>query len=150
MSTVKLNCGHKVNKKGANKDKHTVKTSRELLLAIPDSVYGQVIKPLGGPRFDVLCFDDGIQRQCMLKPLFKRKGKSSKNEVSIGSIVMVGIRDFQPSKGDIIYIYNSQEARELMNMGVITKTNSENDIETDNETDKDDEHGDLGFDFDSI
>lgn len=42
-----------------------------------------------------------------------------KNNVTVGSIVIVGIRDFEEGKCDIMHVYNNDEARKLKKMGDI-------------------------------
>lgn len=131
----------KADKKNAN-----VRVERDLLLAIPGSVYGQINRVLGDRRYMVLCFDDSKERLCSLRNINVRtnKKKKRKTPLEVGSIVMVGVRDYQDDKGDIIYHYRSEEAAELKKMGLITKTG------LDMEFCSDDEEDDIGFDFDSI
>ena len=77
--------------------------TRPLLTKIAGSIYGMVVKVLGNCKFDVLCFDDGKRRQCILKNIIKRQKKIS--PVEVNDVVLVGIRDFDDNKGDIIYLY---------------------------------------------
>lgn len=132
----------KADKKNAN-----VRVERDLLLAIPGSVYGQINRVLGDKRYMVLCFDDSKERLCSLRNINIKNNKKKNNKkraLEVGSIVMIGIRDYQDEKGDIIYHYRSEEAMELKKMGLITKTG------LDMQFCSDDEEDDIGFDFDSI
>lgn len=131
----------KVRRNAANRDKKGTNTNvkRELLLALDGAVYGQVLKALGSARFDVLCFDDGRQRQCSV-----RKSKNTLG-IKVGSTVMVGLRDYQDTKADIVYLYTPEEVMELKRMGLITKT-----VTDGLELCSDDDMEDIGFDFDAI
>ena len=42
-----------------------------------------------------------------------------KNNVTMGSVVIVGIRDFEDGKCDIMHVYNNDEVRKLRRMGEI-------------------------------
>lgn len=122
------------------KNKIVSKVDRNLLLKIDGSLYGKVLTILGQCRFNVLCFDDGRERQCILKSSIKKKVK-----IEIDDIVLIGTRDFDnDSKGDIIYKYTSIEVESLKKLGEIPKniSSSNNDFEEDIE--------DVPFDFSSI
>lgn len=102
------------------------------------AVYGQVIKVLGDCNFSVRCFGENEQitdRLCHLRKSVKKKGR-----VEVDSIVLVGLRDFQDCKADILYTYHKDQVRELKDCIPKLKTIHEF-IE-----DKDD----TGFDFDEI
>jgi initiation factor 1A len=131
----------KKNKSIANcnkKNKIGTKIDRNLLLKIEGSLYGKIVSVLGQCRFNVLCFDDGKERQCVLKSSIKKNVK-----IELDDIVLVGTRDFDnDSKGDIIYKYNHSEIESLKNLGEIPKNISNN-----NEFEEEEE---IPFDFSSI
>ena len=98
-----------------NSAKRAVLQKRELLLkdTVPGSVYGQVVKTLGDCNFQVRC-GDNVDRMCHLRKSMKR------HIVLIDSVVLVGTRDFQVDKGDIVYVYTYDEATRLKNMHEIS------------------------------
>ena len=105
------------------------------------AVYGQVIKVLGDCNFMVRCFGENEQiteRLCHLRKSTKKKGR-----VEVDSIVLVGLRDFQNDKADILYTYHRDHVKELKNKGCIPTSSSSGGFieEEDDET---------GFDFDEI
>src|SRR5713226_9648600 len=87
-----------------------LKEGCDLYLKDQDQIYGKVIKPLGGARFLVFCFD-GISRICLVRGKFRNKKLLSSNEstryfwIQKDDIVLVSLRDFDPKKGDIIFKY---------------------------------------------
>merc|ERR1712008_300767 len=58
-----------------------------------------------------MCFD-GTMRLCHIR------GKLRKRQwINAQDIILVGLRDYQDQKADVIMKYNSDEARRLKNMG---------------------------------
>jgi|688.fasta_scaffold135906_3 initiation factor 1A len=108
------------------------------------AVYGQVVKVLGECNFTVRCFiekekENTIELLCHLRKSAKKMGR-----VEVESIVLVGLRDFQESKGDILYTYHVDQAKLLRREGHIPKT------KTGNEFEEVKEEEDSGFDFNEI
>jgi initiation factor 1A len=109
------------------------------------AVYGQVVKVLGDCNFNVRCFiennpkDDTKELLCHLRKSAKKMGR-----VEVDSFVLVGLRDFQDNKGDILYTYHVDQAKLLAREGHIpkSKTSEINKEEEDEE--------DIGIDFDDI
>jgi translation initiation factor 1A len=86
---------------------------RELVLCVPtQSVYGQVKSLLGDKRAMVLCLSSGKEFLC-------RIAGSIHQWIQREDIVLMGLRDFEPNKGDIIWRYNPNEARKLIKSGAI-------------------------------
>lgn len=129
--------GGKARRKGKG-DKNDI-NKRELLLKEEGQEYAQIMKTLGGLRFDVFCFNDdgGINRLAKVRGKFKRRVF-----INRGDIVLVGLRDFQDSKCDIIHKYTAIEARRLKNEGRLP-TNLRLDMDL-----MDDAEGDDLVDFD--
>merc|ERR1719365_16170 len=75
-----------------------------------------------------MCFD-GTKRLCHIR------GKLRKRQwINAQDIILVGLRDYQDQKADVIMKYNSDEARRLKNLGEIPDTvhlDENNDIEFD-------------------
>merc|ERR1712179_383138 len=58
-----------------------------------------------------MCFD-GTKRLCHIR------GKLRKRQwINAQDIILVGLRDYQDQKADVIMKYNSDEARRLKNLG---------------------------------
>lgn len=111
------------------------------------AVYGQVIKILGECNFKVRCFIEKEENEKDEKELLCHLRKSAKKmgRVEVDTIVLVGLRDFQESKGDILYTYHIEQAKMLKREGHIPKSKSANDFDEE-EKEKDE----SGFDFDEI
>jgi len=93
------------NRRRGTKDGDEVK--RELVMKEEGQEYAQVLKMLGNGRLDAFCFD-GKQRQCHIRGKMRKKVWINKDD-----IILLGLRDFQDSKADVIYKYKPDEIREL-------------------------------------
>merc|ERR1711935_1073987 len=84
---------------------------RELEFKEEGQEYAQVLRMLGNGRLEAQCFD-GVKRMCHIR------GKMRKRVwVCQGDIVLVGLRDYQDEKGDVILKYSADEARNLKTYG---------------------------------
>ena len=66
-----------------------------------------------------------------------------------GDIVLVGLRDFQEGKADIIHKYTAEEARNLQSYGELPATARINQTAIDMALEGGEEE-DMGFDFDEV
>jgi len=85
--------------------------------------YAQATKMLGNGRVEVVCFD-GVKRMATIRGKMRKKVW-----VNVGDIVLLGLRDFQDAKADVILKYMPDEARQLQKQGEIpesAKINEEN------------------------
>ena len=106
--------------------------------------YAQVIKMLGNGRCECFCFD-GVTR------LGHIRGKMRKKVwITAGDIVLVGKRDFQDEKVDIVHKYSADEARNLKQYGELPETARINETAVDMAMAGDAEDDDIGIDFDDI
>jgi len=125
-------------KTGGNK-KHIKKspTIRHEDLQIKESgqEYAKIIKILGGGRMEVSCFD-GITRLGHLRGSFKNR-----KELYVGDILLVGLRDFQDSKCDILMRYSPEDKRYLQSINEIPMDLVNNETSNENEE---------GFTFEDI
>ena len=97
---------------------------------------------LGNGRCECFCFD-GVTR------LGHIRGKMRKKVwITAGDIVLVGKRDFQDEKVDIIHKYSADEARNLKQYGELPETARINETAVDMAMTADDEDNDIGIDFD--
>ena len=117
--------GHNKNKGGKNKKsqlQNDMKEKRELIFKEDGQEYGQVLKMLGNGRCDVYCFD-GNKRLCHIRGKLKKK-----IWIKTGDVVLIGLRDFQEKKGDIILKYSIEESRSLKTYGEIPENIPLNEI----------------------
>merc|ERR1719228_246378 len=63
-----------------------------------------------------MCFD-GIKRLCHIRGKLRKRQWINKSD-----IILVGLREYQDAKADVIMKYNSDEARRLKNMGQLPDT----------------------------
>lgn len=137
----------KGDKKKKNGAKDAVKAKTEIVFKIDGTVYGQCTQVLGGTNFRIFCFD-GKDRMCHIRSSIKKRQK-----VEVDSIVLVGLRDFQDEKGDIIFVYTSEHVAELKARHEIpAKIVSATSISADNDEDdsEESEDEDTGFCFEEI
>mmetsp|Transcript_33117 Transcript_33117/g.76369 ORF Transcript_33117/g.76369 Transcript_33117/m.76369 type:complete len:101 (-) Transcript_33117:293-595(-) len=99
---------------------------------------------LGNGRCECFCFD-GVTR------LGHIRGKMRKKVwITAGDIVLVGKRDFQDEKVDIIHKYTADEARNLKQYGELPEHARINEGAVDLATEGLGEAEDIGIDFDEI
>jgi len=102
--------GGKNRRRGKNENEAT---KRELDLKEEGQEYAQVTKILGNGRLRCFCFD-GKERLCNIRGKLRRKVW-----INTGDIILLGLRDFQDDKADVIQKYNPDEARRLKAQGHI-------------------------------
>lgn len=112
-------------------------TKRELVLKEEGQEYAQVTKMLGNGRMDIQCFD-GTKRQCHIPGRLRKKVW-----IAQGDIILVGLRDFQDAKCDVIQKYTSDEARELKARKEIPETTKINE----NTVEAEEDDIDVGIEF---
>ena len=126
---------HRKAKKGGN-DINT----RELMLKDDGQEYAQTLKMLGSGRCQGKCFDGKTR-------LLHIRGKMRKKIwIKQDDIVLIGLRDYQDDKADIIYKYSAEEARKLKSGGHLPDWTIVG--EKDEEAEALDEE--CAFDFDDI
>jgi len=105
--------GGKNRRRGKNENEGA---KRELILKEDGQEYAQVQKMLGNGRLEAMCFD-GTKRLCHIR------GKLRKRQwINTSDIILVGLRDYQDAKADVIMKYNGDEARRLKNMGQLPES----------------------------
>lgn len=102
--------------------------------------YGQVLRMLGNGRLEAYCFD-GKNRLCIIRGKMRKK-----SWVANGDIVLLGLRDFEDDKADIILKYSADEARRLKANGELPDNTQINTSEKILGEDEDD----MPFDFEEI
>lgn len=96
--------GGKNRRRGKNENEQA---KRELDLKEEGQEYGQVLKILGNGRVKVYCMD-GKDRLANIRGKLRKKVW-----INVNDIVLLGLRDYQENKADIIQRYNPDEARRL-------------------------------------
>eukprot|EP00904_Undaria_pinnatifida_P002292 jgi/Undpi1/12063/HiC_scaffold_4.g01761.m1 len=140
--------GGKNRRRGKNENEET---KRELEFKEAGQEYAQasnlhvhVVRMLGNGRAECYCYD-GVTR------LGHIRGKMRKKVwVSAGDIVLVGKRDYQDDKVDIIHRYNADEARNLKQYGELPEHARINETAVDLAMEGDGAEDDIGIDFDGI
>lgn len=109
---IKKGKGGKKRRKGKKTGDNENK--KELLLKDDGQEYGQVTKLLGSCRFSLLCAD-GKERLAILR------GKMRKRQwIRMGSFVIVGIREFEDGKCDIIHVYQDTQTIKIRKFFAVT------------------------------
>merc|ERR1712195_417513 len=92
--------------KNRRRGKNDSEAKRELTFKEDGQEYAQVTRMLGNGRLEAFCFD-GVNRLCHIR------GKLRKRVwIGVGDIVLLGLREFQDQKADIILKYDGAEALE--------------------------------------
>lgn len=110
-----------------------------------ETEYGVVTKKLGGSRFSVrlnLSTKEMIGKLC---GKFKKGANKKQNTVEIGSVVLLGFRDFEDKIAEIVYVYNNEETRHMRKENIF---NDEFMKYTESHTGTIDPEEDTGVDFD--
>jgi len=137
--------GGKNRRRGKNENENE---KRELIFKEEGQEYAQVTKMLGNGRLEAMCFD-GTKRLCHIRGKLRKKVW-----INGGDIILLGLRDYQDTKADVILKYTSDEARNLKAYGELPETAKINEnlnegdegdenILFDNYDDDDDEDGDI-------
>merc|ERR1712173_271536 len=79
----------------------------ELVFKEDGQEYAQVTKMLGNGRLEAMCFD-GVKRLCHIRGKLRKKVWINQSD-----IILVGLRDYQDAKADVIQKYSADEARNL-------------------------------------
>ncbi|CAL9218426.1 unnamed protein product [Arabidopsis halleri] len=109
---------------------------RELVYKEFGQEYAQVVRMLGNGRCEAACVD-GSKRLCHIRGTLHKKVW-----ISAGDIILVGLRDYQDDKADVIHKFMPDEARSLkehgelpknirLNEGVVGDLNEDDDIASD-------------------
>jgi translation initiation factor 1A len=78
---------------------------------------------LGNGRLEAMCFD-GVKRLCHIRGKLRKKVW-----INTSDIILIGLRDFQDEKADVILKYTPDEARVLKNKGEIPENGNKNFIQ---------------------
>lgn len=105
--------------------KNNQNAKRELVFKkLGETEYGQVKAIKGDKRAIVLCLSDGKEYAC-------RIAGSLHQWILKEDIVLIGLREFEKDKGDIVWRYTPEESRKLMRAGEIQNSIHINDQQSD-------------------
>ena len=104
--------GGKNRRRGKNENDE----KRELIFKEDGQEYAQVLKMLGNNRLDAQCID-GVKRLAHIRGKMRKKVW-----VNAGDVVLVGLRDYQDGKADVILKYSAEEARALKSYGELPES----------------------------
>jgi len=99
---------------------------------------------LGNGRCEAYCFD-GEKRLCHIRGKLRKKVW-----VNVGDIVLLGLRDFQNEKADVILKYTPEESRNLKRYGEIPDNAQINEGGADEVEEGEEGGADIDFDFDDV
>eukprot|EP00037_Helgoeca_nana_P000090 m.20103 g.20103 ORF g.20103 m.20103 type:complete len:149 (-) comp10131_c0_seq1:251-697(-) len=97
---------------------------RELIFKEDGQEYAQVTKMLGNGRLEALCFD-GVKRLAHIRGKLRKKVW-----INQGDIILLGLREYQDAKGDVILKYTADEARNLKTYGELPESAKINETDT--------------------
>mmetsp|Transcript_8553 Transcript_8553/g.15159 ORF Transcript_8553/g.15159 Transcript_8553/m.15159 type:complete len:143 (+) Transcript_8553:224-652(+) len=132
--------GGKNRRRGKNDNENE---KRELIFKEDGQEYAQILKMLGNGRCEAYCFD-GEKRLCHIRGKLRKKVW-----VNVGDIVLLGLREFEDAKADVILKYSPEEARALKRYGEIPETAQINEGGGD-EFEEGEDGADVDFDFDDV
>merc|ERR1711865_1217580 len=155
--------------KNRRRGKNDSESKRELTFKEDGQEYAQVTRMLGNGRLEAFCFD-GVNRLCHIRGKLRKRvwiGVVQRHTVAMlgsrprralprvvpllpcpqGDIVLLGLREFQDQKADIILKYDGDEARSLKSYNELPETVQ---INAGAEALEGEEFGDDNFDFDEV
>merc|ERR1712156_1308628 len=128
--------GGKNRRRGKNENEGL---KRELVFKEDGQEYAHGTKMLGNGRLTAMCFD-GVKRLCHIRGKLRKKVWIAQSD-----IVLVGLRDYQDAKADVILKYSPDEARNLKSYGEFPESVKINETVTFG-----DEQMDDGIDFEEM
>jgi len=129
--------GGKNRRRGKNENEE----KRELVFKEHGQEYAQVLRMLGNGRLEAQCVD-GVKRLCHIRGKMRKKVW-----VNTGDIILLGLREYQDEKADVIQKFMADEARSLKAYGELPESIRVNETDTfGEENGENDEY----FDFDDV
>ena len=126
--------GGKNRRRGKNENEDE---KRELVFKEDGQEYAQVLKMLGNGRLEAFCFD-GVKRLCHIRGKLRKKVW-----INQGDIILIGLRDYQDAKADVILKYLPDEARNLKTYGELPENAKINEIMINREFGEDEDDEDI-------
>jgi len=110
-------------------------------------MYGKAIQMYGNRRFKVQLFNEKLDEKLAIIP-GSMKGK--RNWIKTSTIVLLGIREFQDNKVDVIYVYTEEQTKELVRRKEFSEKMLKNDEQDDIDDIDFDLEGEDSFDIDML
>ncbi len=132
--------GGKNRKRGKNDNEDN---KRELIFKEDGQEYAIVQKMLGNGWVDAQCID-GKKRLAHIRGAFRKKVW-----ITVGDVILLGLRDFEDDKADIILKYLPDEARSLKAYGELPENTKINEVEA-GPGGEEDLDLDIEFDIDEV
>ena len=133
---------NKSSKRGKNSKARGSYDKGELVFKEDGQEYALVIRLLGCGRLEAFCYDGSTR-------ISHIRGKMRKRQwINNGDLILVGLREYQDKKADVIHKYRPEEARKLLSYGELPKNARINMDPCVEVIDEDDLEG--GFVFDEI
>ena len=138
---VKNTKGGNKAKKMARKQKAPISQEKIRFSSNDNEIYASVTKYYGNGRLLITC-NDGVERQCIIRKKFRGRNKRG-NEVSLGSYILAGRRDWESSSKievtDLLYVYSRNQTDILkktpeINMNLLSQNERNDYQEEDNNT----------------
>ncbi|KAJ3187756.1 Eukaryotic translation initiation factor 1A [Gaertneriomyces sp. JEL0708] len=130
--------GGKNRKRGKNENESE---KRELVFREDGQDYATVTKMLGNGWVEAQC-NDGVSRLAHIRGAFRKKVW-----ITQGDLVLLGLRDYQDAKADVILKYTPDEARMLKSYGELSDSMKINDTQIMEDSD---EEVNVEFEIDAI
>eukprot|EP00657_Telonema_sp_P-1_P012317 TRINITY_DN881_c0_g1_i12.p1 TRINITY_DN881_c0_g1~~TRINITY_DN881_c0_g1_i12.p1 ORF type:complete len:158 (+),score=44.90 TRINITY_DN881_c0_g1_i12:372-845(+) len=108
-------CGGAKKKPKGTRNAGVAAEKRELVFKEPGQEYARCVGLLGNRRISMECMD-GVKRLGLIRGSMKR---GAVNRIRTGDFVLVGLRDFQDEKADVIHKYDLDEVHRLKGYGEI-------------------------------
>ncbi len=102
----------KKSKSGAN-GRHRTEERRELPTKGEGADYAQVVRILGDGRIEAKAMDGQTRLATIRGSIYRR------TRLSAGDWVLIGIREFQTDRADVLLKYTDDEVRQLRSLGMI-------------------------------
>ncbi|KAI0443710.1 hypothetical protein F4803DRAFT_549811 [Xylaria telfairii] len=111
--------GGKNARRGKRDEKNEKNDNRELLFKEDGQDYAVIQKILGSGRYNAQSFQppSADTKERGVVRLAIRRGALRRTSIRVGDIVLLGLRDFQDGKADIIHTYTNNEAWRLQALG---------------------------------
>lgn len=99
---------------------------------------------LGNGRLEAMCFD-GTKRLCHIRGKLRKKVWINQSD-----IILIGLRDYQDAKADVILRYSPDEARSLKAYGELPESAKINETNFDEEMEDDIDFAEMSEEEDAI
>lgn len=136
------NMGGKAFRKGKSSGHQSFR--REIIFKEYGQEYALITKMLGNGHCECKCYDDVVR-------MGNIRGKMRRRVwISVGDIVLCGLRDYQDEKVDIIHKYSADEVHNLRTMGEIPLEEKDDDKKQNHDDDMTTAFEEEVLDFETI